>query len=65
MVISTSSGAFYSGQPRTSGNNDEADLRTEPDLPSDGPDDEGEEMIRNLPARPELSEPPTERDRKA
>ncbi len=31
----------------------------EPDLPSDGRDEEGEAMIRDLPQRPELSEPPS------
>lgn len=37
---------------------EEPELRIEPDLPSDGRDEVGESMIRNLPVRPELSEPP-------
>jgi hypothetical protein len=32
----------------------------EADLPSDGRDEVGEAMIRNLPQRPELSEPPSQ-----
>ena len=32
----------------------------EPDLPSDGRDAVGEAMIRDLPQRPELSEPPSQ-----
>lgn len=34
----------------------------EADLPSDGRDEIGEAMIRNLPQRPELSEPPCQAD---
>ena len=37
--------------------NEEPPLALEPDLPSDGRDEEGEAMIRDLPQRPELSEP--------
>lgn len=45
--------------PRSrSRNHEEPELRSEPDLPSDGPDEEGEAMIRDLPSRPELSDPP-------
>lgn len=40
--------------------NEEPELRLEPDLPSDGRDEEGEAMIRDLPQRPELSEPPSQ-----
>ncbi len=42
--------------------NEEPPLLLEPDLPSDGRDEEGEAMIRNLPQRPELSEPPSQPD---
>ena len=35
-------------------------MTLEPDLPSDGRDDKGEAMIRDLPQRPELSEPPSQ-----
>ena len=41
-------------------NHDEPELRFEPDLPSDGSDEEGEAMIRELPPRPELSDPPAQ-----
>ena len=45
--------------PATDGSvNEEPDLALEPDLPSDGRDIEGEAMIRKLPDRPELSDPP-------
>ena len=37
--------------------NEEPDLVLEPDLPSDGRDEVGEAMIRELPQRPELAEP--------
>jgi hypothetical protein len=37
--------------------NEEPALVQEADLPSDGRDEVGEAMIRNLPQRPELSEP--------
>lgn len=39
--------------------NEEPEMFLEPDLPSDGRDEEGEAMIRDLPQRPELSEPPS------
>lgn len=42
--------------------NEEPGLLLEPDLPSDGPDEVGEAMIRDLPQRPELSEPPSQPD---
>lgn len=42
--------------------NEEPPLLLEPDLPSDGRDEDGEAMIRNLPQRPELSEPPSQPD---
>ena len=35
-------------------------MALEPDLPSDGRDAVGEAMIRDLPQRPELSEPPSQ-----
>ncbi|MDQ3058482.1 MAG: hypothetical protein M3R45_03005 [Pseudomonadota bacterium] len=41
---------------------EEPELVLEPDLPSDGRDEVGEAMIRNLPQRPELSEPPSQPD---
>ncbi len=40
--------------------NEEPELLLEPDLPSDGRDAEGEAMIRDMPQRPELSEPPSQ-----
>lgn len=57
-----------SGQPAASGTsatskvagNEEPELLLEPDLPSDGRDEIGEAMIRDLPQRPELSEPPSQ-----
>ena len=39
---------------------EEPDLALEPDLPSDGRDAVGEAMIRDLPQRPELTEPPSQ-----
>ena len=42
--------------------NEEPQMALEPDLPSDGRDEEGDAMIRNLPQRPELSEPPSQPD---
>lgn len=39
--------------------NEEPEMRLEPDLPSDGRDEKGEAMIRDLPLRPELSEAPS------
>jgi len=44
---------------KTSGT-DEPQFALEPDLPSDGRDEIGEAMIRDLPQRPELSEPPSQ-----
>jgi hypothetical protein len=47
--------------PRSwSRNHEEPELRSEPDLPSDGPDEEGEAMIRELPLQPGLSDPPVQ-----
>ncbi|CDS54457.1 hypothetical protein [Polaromonas sp. CG9_12] len=37
-------------------------MALEPDLPSDGRDAIGEAMIRDLPQRPELSEPASQPD---
>ena len=59
-----------SGQGQQSGsaplrkkvNNEEPELFLEPDLPSDGRDEQGEAMIRDLPRRPELSETPPKPD---
>ena len=42
--------------------NEEPAMLLEPDLPSDGRDEVGEAMIRDLPQRPELSEPPSQPD---
>lgn len=42
--------------------NEEPAMVLEADLPSDGRDEVGEAMIRNLPQRPELSEPPRQAD---
>lgn len=39
---------------------EEPDMALESDLPSDGRDPVGEAMIRDLPQRPELSEPPSQ-----
>ena len=39
---------------------EEPEMALEPDLPSDGRDEKGEAMIRDLPQRPELSEPPSQ-----
>ena len=47
------------GAPRKQPDNDEPELALEPDLPSDGRDEKGEAMIRDLPRRPELSEAPS------
>lgn len=44
----------------TNSGNEEPELVLEPDLPSDGRDEKGEAMIRDLPQRPELSEPPSQ-----
>lgn len=46
--------------PRQLPANEEPELCLEPDLPSDGRDEKGEAMIRDLPQRPELSEPPSQ-----
>jgi len=48
------------GAPKSG--NEEPELALEPDLPSDGRDEKGEAMIRDLPQRPELSEPPSQPD---
>lgn len=45
--------------PKNPGNEEPA-FALEPDLPTDGRDEVGEEMIRELPQRPELSEPPSQ-----
>lgn len=42
--------------------NEEPAMALEADLPSDGRDEIGEAMIRNLPQRPELAEPPSQAD---
>jgi hypothetical protein len=39
---------------------EEPQLALEPDLPTDGRDEVGEAMIRELPQRPELSETPSQ-----
>lgn len=41
---------------------EEPELLLERDLPSDGPDEIGEAMIRNLPQRTKLAEPPSQSD---
>lgn len=46
-----------SGRTMKDHDNEEPELALEPDLPSDGRDEEGEAMIRQLPRSPELSEP--------
>ncbi|CAN5133198.1 hypothetical protein BH10PSE16_BH10PSE16_16580 [soil metagenome] len=51
-----------SATPSPKPGTEEPELVIEPDLPSDGRDAEGEAMIRKLPQRPELSEPPSEPD---
>ena len=43
--------------------NEEPAMALEADLPSDGRDEIGEAMIRNLPQRPELAEPPGQADK--
>lgn len=43
-------------------NLEEPEMALELDLPSDGRDLMGEAMIRDLPQRPELSEPPSQPD---
>jgi len=45
--------------PEGTGLPEEPPLALEPDLPSDGRDEVGEAMIRDLPRRPELSESPS------
>lgn len=49
-----------STSPRQQPGGEEPDMALEPDLPSDGRDAVGEAMIRDLPQRPELSEPPSQ-----
>ena len=56
---SASPGAAPLAQRRKPGG-EEPDMALEPDLPSDGRDAIGEAMIRDLPKRPELSEPPSQ-----
>lgn len=46
--------------PTRNPGNEEPEMLLEPDLPSDGRDEKGEAMIRDLPQRPELSEPPSQ-----
>ena len=46
--------------PRNKPGGEEPEMALEPDLPSDGRDAVGEAMIRDLPQRPELSEPPSQ-----
>ena len=41
---------------------EEPALLLEPDVPSDGPDEIGEAMIRDLPQRTKLAEPPSQPD---
>lgn len=50
--------ALTAGPPSKSPGNEEPAFALEPDLPSDGRDEEGEAMIRALPERTELAEPP-------
>ena len=47
-----------SSSPIDKSNNEEPEIGMEPDLPSDGRDEVGEAMIRDLPERSELSGPP-------
>ena len=49
--------AAAAGPPSKSPGNEEPAFALEPDLPSDGRDEEGEAMIRALPQRTELAEP--------
>lgn len=42
--------------------NEDPALQLERDLPSDGPDEIGEAMIRDLPKKPELAEPQRQPD---
>ena len=46
--------------PRHQPGGEEPGMALEPNLPSDGRDAVGEAMIRDLPQRPELSEPPSQ-----
>jgi len=46
--------------PSSKPGGEEPPMVLEPDLPSDGRDAVGEAMIRDLPQRPELSEPPSQ-----
>ena len=54
-------GGSASPAPESSGT-EEPQFGLEPDLPSDGRDEVGEAMIRELPQRPELFEPPSQPD---
>lgn len=47
-------------KPRVKPPSDEPELALEPDVPSDGRDEVGDAMIRDLPRRPELGEPPSQ-----
>lgn len=51
---------IHSTSPRQQPGGEEPAMALEPDLPSDGRDAVGEAMIRDLPQRPELSEPPSQ-----
>ena len=51
-----------STSPRQQPGGEEPEMALESDLPSDGRDAVGEAMIRDLPQRPELSEPPSQPD---
>jgi len=55
--------ASGAGKPRIKPAIEEPELATEADVPSDGKDEEGEAMIRDLPQKPELSEPPSQPSR--
>ena len=50
-----------SSSPISKSNNEEPEIGMEADLPSDGRDEVGEAMIRDLPERSELSGPPATR----
>ena len=57
-VSSNKGGTQDSTPERKSRRDDESGMFSEPDLPSDGRDEEGEAMIRELPQSPELSDVP-------
>ena len=52
----------HATQVSDSSGREEPAFALEPDLPTDGRDEVGEAMIRDLPQRPELSEPPSQPD---